>query len=1391
VEEAGSGKSNSSYTAVYDYGKTGSSDAFIWIEAFDKEEVNITNNWNMPAGISAEFHVKKFLCGNAAEWGVSDITMFRGRLQVAENFVVSPTLTYTAGQYLTFSGVYPNYTFSGANAAGTYFNFSASGAAVLKGLPNDLKVVVEEAPFANTDGNPIYCYCAAYCSSGTCPAGNITADFQSIGLIKVTNNFVAPGGALVIKKELSGSFNDWGVDSRTEFTARVKDITTGLYVNFTGGPVRFVYDGLSAEGTEVVFLPGRNAMLHMDGVPAGREFIVEEIVPDNARFTPYYGDIGNEVCAPIAVSPAVNQTLTIINHYEHGTGELVITKRLGGSFSDWGADNSKEFFIRVKDITDASSSNHFYMLFNEENDGEFFCYGNNGINNPDGTPHLAPGSAGYRPPADVLSVTAANSVILGNLRVNREYLVEELYRLPIREGNSTDGWGAVIGYEYRLVDNSLSYEPVYLIGGEPQQSFALNLNENVVMTILNNYEHAVGTIAVQKLLAGDFLNWGVNNNTVFRMMVRDITDSLDKGEDIFLNFAEDGWCGGNTWSDGKNWYPDAQGVYDGVSYSDIVEFSAAKPIVLKNLWAGHLYEIIEVTNDSNNTVAVPTSAAPDSRYHANYNEISLITGVPTDTCCCGDINNIIASLGAAGLEPIRGIPVWIDAPGEEGFKFSDGEERIPTQDSHIVDITNIFRPADGVMAVRKVLSGNHSHFANSNTRFEAAVHGAVSGKQLVFNPSADPSNLSFKGDYECIGYILGSQVYNLNDELQSWTEETDYLTAVLFSVAVPASIQNIPGGERFYPIEKTPANAAGQLQISYNNEYTGSNTIATITNTYYFDTGNLIVQKELSGDFSSYGVNNNTVFQAKVFDLTANSYLLFRSEADGTFTCVETAGAGVSETITFSAANPAELTNLRAGGRRYRVDEQNITADFTPAYTGNGQVLVKNTDTIVSVENNYVRNTVPAAGFAVTGQKNIAPLHPSGGAIPDSEQSRSFTFELVQLDSANENDVKAGGYSNTVTVNGAESFDFGIAGIAEAGTYYYRVREIASPNSDWNFDSKNVVVSFTVAQSDLDAIGAYMAAETLTPAILEEMFPAAAVSGVNLTFTNVYQNTPPDIPDPPVTTTRARTPSGGGGRTPTVTTTTTPPVTPPPVTTTTAPPPETPDSDSGAPPVTTTPPPEPLTTTPTAAPAPHTSPSPPAPPLSPDDDVPTVSISVSKSLVNVFGDEVSSEKMFAVTIFDEQMNMLDRITVPANGQSVSFNGLQPDSIYYVQEESGEGYIILGLEIPDVSFTENKAIAVRTPAFTSGHLEISVIARNQIEEYLDIPLFPPPRGSYEFPPDDLPIIELPDWMIPRGILDFDNNPRTGVRTIIPTYVAIGALGVVIALTLGVKRAKRKS
>jgi hypothetical protein len=199
----------------------------------------------------------------------------------------------------------------------------------------------------------------------------------------------------------------------------------------------------------------------------------------------------------------------------------------------------------------------------------------------------------------------------------------------------------------------------------------------------------------------------------------------------------------------------------------------------------------------------------------------------------------------------------------------------------------------------------------------------------------------------------------------------------------------------------------------------------------------------------------------------------------------------------------------------------------------------------------------------------------------------------------------------------------------------------------------------------------------------------------------------------------------------------------------------------------------------------------PTPPLSPDDDVPTISIAVSKSLVNSFGDEVSSEKMFAVRIYDGQMNIIARISVPANGQSVSVNGLEPDAIYYVQEESGDGYIILGLEIPDVSFTEGKVIAVRAPAFTSGQLEIPVIARNQIEEYIDIPLFPPPRGAYEFPPDDLPVIELPEWMIPRGGQGFeDNNPRTTVRMIIPSYTAIGALGAVIALTLGVKRAKRK-
>jgi len=143
---------------------------------------------------------------------------------------------------------------------------------------------------------------------------------------------------------------------------------------------------------------------------------VEEVsIPDPNYETPHFelslGDTPHSVYDTIIGPFRLDEDLelafvTVTNTYKHGTGELIINKRLIGDYEDWGVDNSTVFRVRIKDVT-----NNRYLLFSGTAPN-YTCTGNSGSSDS---------STG-----DIIEISAGKATVITNLWANFSYEVEEL-----------------------------------------------------------------------------------------------------------------------------------------------------------------------------------------------------------------------------------------------------------------------------------------------------------------------------------------------------------------------------------------------------------------------------------------------------------------------------------------------------------------------------------------------------------------------------------------------------------------------------------------------------------------------------------------------------------------------------------------------------------------------------------------------------------------------------------------------------------------------------------------------------------------------------------------------------------------------------------------------------
>ena len=439
---------------------------------------------------------------------------------VGNNTFYRARIVDARGRHLTLSGTAPNYTFTGTSSTGSVIRFSVNQPAIITGIPIGTIVTVDEIIPSGAF------YTVQYTGNGVAIPGGVDRNAE----IVVKNSYELDDhgvGNITISKALAGSYSDWGVDENTVFSVRVKDVTNPSevyyldFLNQTDGNYEAVAVGTGSP--YIQFTAAKPVVLSM--LWDDRVYEVEEI--GGANFTVAYS--GNS----FMMSEGGNINVTVTNTYDSGVGKLIISKRLAGSPGDWGVDESTVFTARVKDLADNN-----YVLFALQSDGSYLAVGNNNSPNPTDDP------------GELVRFTAGHPIIVDGLWTGRYYEVVE-----VSGANYTTAYS---GNNVFLPDNG-----------------------NMNVTITNTFEHGTGRLVISKVLAGSPGGWGVDENTVFSVRVKDVTDDnyllfLLQEDGTYLAFANNGSSTPTK------------------DVRELVRFTAGMPVVLTGLWANHLYAVEEV-----------------------------------------------------------------------------------------------------------------------------------------------------------------------------------------------------------------------------------------------------------------------------------------------------------------------------------------------------------------------------------------------------------------------------------------------------------------------------------------------------------------------------------------------------------------------------------------------------------------------------------------------------------------------------------------------------------------------------------------------------------------------------------------------------------------------------
>jgi hypothetical protein len=269
------------------------------------------------------------------------------------------------------------------------------------------------------------------------------------------------------------------VNENTVFRARLLHLVDGVpkgYVLFPKGSQNNIYHAVGSSdsadplsGGIIAFTEARPVTVTGLSMEAKDTYRVIEL--DGSNYTTKYSiDSGpvTDDCGEINLPENANMTVTVINRYEENDGALIVSKKLSGSYADWGIGNLSAFRFRVKCV--------------ETND--YLTFENNIY-------------TGLSATGTYISFSQSSSAILTGIPYGGLYTVEEEADPHLAEGSP----------EYEYPD-----------GGD-------SIGNDGLVEVTNTYRPGTHALIIDKRLTGSHYTWGVNTQTVFRALVMDVTNN--------------------------------------------------------------------------------------------------------------------------------------------------------------------------------------------------------------------------------------------------------------------------------------------------------------------------------------------------------------------------------------------------------------------------------------------------------------------------------------------------------------------------------------------------------------------------------------------------------------------------------------------------------------------------------------------------------------------------------------------------------------------------------------------------------------------------------------------------------------------------------------------------
>jgi hypothetical protein len=630
--------------------------------------------------------------------------------------------------------------------------------------------------------------------------------------------------------------------------------------------------------------------------------------------------------------------IVIENDFDHGVGFLEISKGLQGFAHDHRVTENTVFNVRVLSV----DHDHYLLFVPTENPGHFRHVGNH----VEGLYEEI--DLSMETPVMELPLSWYQALVLEDVFALGRYKVEEVVtnspnppeykwktfwsnidfdHTPILPGEIWDGYEWFTENWLPLwelvpeVTPGWANDPNILWGVQysPNNGIRqLTFDNTIFISVTNHYKPPRGSIILRKELDGYYRDWGVRRNTPFFARIWEIPDISMPNEKNLLLFQEIHVQGG-TIEYNLIGYRNAFGediLLEGVNPNDInlpvtvINFSYYEPSELFGLPFGrdkHYFveEFFEETRHTNNISVEFTEP---------YGVARLVS-----TESRGTIIN----------------------PVDDSFS--------PT-----ITIVNNFTSTNNYKQIEKELEGHWRDWGvDEFTVFHAQVfHTATTDAALYF--VFDNSNNTFK-------YVPYYEIDNHSHE--------SLITDIPFSVATPAVLAGLDRGLEYIYKEVNAGNVWEDGFVSaprvVTDEQTGNITNVIITNTFRHNFGQITIYNELVNH--PRGVNENTLFETTVRDVTDSYNLLFILEDENTNTWRHVGNRtdgmdprirneNVHEKIQFSVNKPALLTNLW-GGRMYAVNEvisgnYEFATERTPAQSqmmwGGDELKVTITKTFVS-----------------------------------------------------------------------------------------------------------------------------------------------------------------------------------------------------------------------------------------------------------------------------------------------------------------------------------------------------------------------------------------------------------------------------------------------------------